>query len=249
VGLHYRARVPDPSAARPGDPARTRAQIGLVVAVTAAVVLTIAVAAGGQHLSRLDDPLTEVTRGWADALGWPVEVARVIGALTQPALAGALVAILALWLLRRGLGAAAGLLAISGISGALITSGVKALMQRDRPASAQGLVRDMTASFPSGHSSAGIYLFLAAGLVLLHVGRANGRKALTRAGAVLIVVGPLIGVSRLVLGAHWPSDILAGWAFGSAALLIAALLLWEPLARGWRYPANLEPFPSRDRAR
>jgi undecaprenyl-diphosphatase len=223
------------SAPLPRDPARARAGAGLAASAISALGLTWAVAAGGQHLARLDDPLTRASRGWADPLGWPVDVARVAGTLTQPAVAGVLVALLALWLLRRGLRAAAWMLVISGIAGAVLISGVKAVMGRERPPSAAGQVHDMTASYPSGHSAAGIYLFLASGLVLMHVGRANGRTALTRAGVVLSVISPLIGASRLILGAHWPSDILAGWAFGSTALLAAALVLWSPLARGWRF--------------
>ena len=35
------------------------------------------------------------------------------------------------------------------------------------------------------------------------------------------------------VGVHWPSDVIADWAFGSAVLLTSALILWWPLARGW----------------
>ena len=55
-------------------------------------------------------------------------------------------------------------------------------------------------------------------------------------GRLLVAAGPLLGVSRLVLGVHWPSDIVAGWAFGSAALCVGALLLLRPLDRGWVRP-------------
>ena len=48
----------------------------------------------------------------------------------------------------------------------------------------------------------------------------------------------VIGVSRLVLGVHWPSDVLAGWAFGSTVMLAAAVLLWRPLDAGWTAPVR-----------
>ena len=109
-----------------------------------------------------------------------MDLARIIGTLTQPAAAGVAVGVLALWLLRAGLRPAAGLLMISGIVGAVLTTRTKADVQRGRPADAEGLVVDMNASYRSGHASAGIYLFLASGLVLLH--RRSCQRA-ARAGA------------------------------------------------------------------
>lgn len=236
--------MPDRAAAGASGCAKGAALAGLVLALAASIVLTVAVALGGTSLSGLDTGLSATTRDWADGWGWPVQVAKIVGTLTQPALSGVLVAILGLWLLRRGLRAAPGMLAISGVLGATLTTGVKNIVARQRPSSAEGLVHDMSASYPSGHTSAGIYLWVAAGLVLLQLGRANQRAGLTRAGMTLIVLGPLIGVSRLVLGAHWPSDILGGWAFGSVALTTAALALWSPLGRGWRDLGSHQPSGS-----
>ena len=70
-----------------------------------------------------------------------------------------------------------------------------------------------SASFPSGHStlSAATYLTLATVIASLEPERET--KLLTYGVAVLVVVG--VGFSRIYLGVHWPSDVLAGWALGS----------------------------------
>ena len=237
-------------AARPGSQsAHARAVVGLVVAGVVAALLTWAVATGSSALQSLDTELTDFTRGWADPLGWPVDVAHLIGTITAPLLSAlaASVLVIALWLTRYR--AAAGLLALSGLAGVATSETVKALMGRTRPPGAEQYVSDLDKSFPSGHAMVGIYLYLATGLVLIHLGRAQGRAWMQRLGVAFVVIGPIIGLSRLVLGVHWPSDVLAGWAFGSVVLLAAALLLWAPVDRGWdraRTPHAVDWTPGDD---
>ena len=80
--------------------------------------------------------------------------------------------------------------------------------------------------FPWGHATLPQWR-MAAGLVLIHLGRAQGRRWLEVVGGILVIIGPLIGLSRLVLGVHWPTDILAGWLLGGAvACAAAAAVLW-----------------------
>jgi len=210
--------------------------IGLVVALAVAGVLTVAVASGSAVLDGFDSALTDVTRAWADALGWPVDLAHVVGLVTAPfwsTLAAAALVIVLLLVHHR---AAAGLLAMSGMTGVAVSEIIKAVMGRARPPGAETFESDLDKSFPSGHAMVGIYLYMAAGLVLIHLGRAAGRRWLEVVGRILVVSGPLIGLSRLILGVHWPSDIIAGWALGSMVLLASALILWWPLDRGWTAP-------------
>jgi undecaprenyl-diphosphatase len=214
-------------------PARRRAATGLVVAVIVAAVLTLAVAASEGAPLPLDERLTRFTRDWADPLGWPVDVAHAIGVATAPIWSGVVgvAAVLLLASLRHR--AAALLLAGSLLLGVGLTELMKLAVGRQRPPGAGQYEPDLDKSFPSGHASAGIYLYLATGLILLHLARGRGWPFLAWIGWALVVCGPLLGVTRLVLGVHWPTDILAGWAFGSLALLSCALLLWDRLHRGW----------------
>jgi len=87
-----------------------------------------------------------------------------------------------------------------------------------------------SASFPSGHStlSAATYLTLAVLIASLEPNR--GTKAMVFALAGLLVLA--IGASRVYLGVHWPSDVLAGWSLGAAFALAA----WSVLRRIARRP-------------
>ncbi len=105
---------------------------------------------------------------------------------------------------------------------------LKVLIHRPRPALVPHYDIVYSSSFPSGHATMSpvVYLTLAA---VLAAGTSDRRvKVLLLGSAALLVVA--IGVTRVYLGVHWPTDVLAGWALGSAIALAAsyALLLAEP---------------------
>jgi len=106
-----------------------------------------------------------------------------------------------------------GLILAGTISGALVVTLVKGLVGRVRPSVTDHLVQVYDASFPSGHAanSACVYLTLALLLLQITDGRAVRRYIL---GATMLLVSA-IGISRVYLGVHWPSDVLAGWIFGA----------------------------------
>src|SRR6185503_5615958 len=86
-----------------------------------------------------------------------------------------------------------------------------------------------TSSFPSGHSAAGIALWVA--IALLVTWSASRRRWRTPAIVIGAAVGVAIGLSRLYRGMHFVTDVVAGWMLGTAALL-AALLVVEAAVRG-----------------
>lgn len=120
---------------------------------------------------------------------------------------------------------------------AQLASGVlKSLNGRPRPALVPHLDAVMSSSFPSGHAmmSPAVYFTLIAILAAGSFGRSL--RFLMIASAVLLVIA--IGVSRVYLGVHWPTDVLAGWTLGSAIALAA----WRVLAL-LRPPAPLPTGP------
>jgi len=95
----------------------------------------------------------------------------------------------------------------------------KLSLNRPRPELVPHLARVSNASFPSGHAmiSAAIFLTVAAMLGETQT-RASAKAYLMGLAGVLVI---LIGASRVYLGVHWPSDVMAGWCFGSVWALFA----------------------------
>ena len=102
---------------------------------------------------------------------------------------------------------------------------VKLFIDRPRPDLVSHLDLTYSSSFPSGHAvmSPAVYFTLAA-MVAAGELRPAARRLLIAGAAALVVV---IGISRIYLGVHWPSDVLAGWTLGSAVAMAA----WAALRR------------------
>jgi undecaprenyl-diphosphatase len=102
-----------------------------------------------------------------------------------------------------------------------LTTAVKTIVGRVRPPFANGGALDPSKSFPSGHSS-GIAASVVVALVLAWpVLSARARRIWLTVGVALIVV---VGFSRMWLGEHYLSDVVAGWSLGIAFALLTALL-------------------------
>jgi undecaprenyl-diphosphatase len=119
--------------------------------------------------------------------------------------------IAALVLVRRR--AEAAWIAASLIGASLISTALKDVIHRPRPAVVPHLVWVNNASFPSGHALISAATYLTIALMLAGLVHARAARAAIVAFFSLIVV--LIGCSRVYLGVHWPSDVLGGWCFGT----------------------------------
>lgn len=109
----------------------------------------------------------------------------------------------------------ASVLVVAAVGGGmLISQGLKALFERPRPDLVPHLVDVHTLSFPSGHSTLSAVTYLTLG-ALIAVVETNVRvKAYVIGWAVILTI--VIGLSRVYLGVHWPTDVLAGWCVGTA---------------------------------
>ncbi len=125
--------------------------------------------------------------------------------------------LLALYLRAKGAGYWLWALLVSVPGGMLMNVLLKYTFQRARPSFDDPLVTLATYSFPSGHASGAtlFYGFLGAYLVCVVARSAAARAALICAAAAMVA---LVALSRVYLGAHYLSDVLAGVAFGSAWL-------------------------------
>lgn len=120
--------------------------------------------------------------------------------------------------------------------GILFTLLLKAGFDRPRPDLVPHGSHVLTASFPSGHSATAAVVYLTLGALLTRALDHAGQRVLVMGLAVLITLG--VGVSRVYLGVHWPTDVLAGWLVGGGWALAA----WS-LERALQRRHALEPPP------
>ena len=99
----------------------------------------------------------------------------------------------------------------------------KALFSRPRPDLVPHDVYVYSGSFPSGHSTMSTAAFLTLAMLIASLEMKRRSKALAYTLAALVVVG--VGFSRVYLGVHWPSDVLAGWCLGAGWALVGWLAL------------------------
>jgi undecaprenyl-diphosphatase len=106
------------------------------------------------------------------------------------------------------------LIMIATIGGALLSFGLKELFARERPPLIFHLLTVKSMSFPSGHAMMSSVVYLTQGALLAKV---QTNKNL-RVYILLVAIGLvfLIGLSRIYLGVHYPTDVLAGWSVGLA---------------------------------
>jgi undecaprenyl-diphosphatase len=142
------------------------------------------------------------------------------------------------------------LLVIAVGGGLLLASGLKEFFDRPRPDLVPHSVRVYTHSFPSSHAMLSAVTYLTLGALLA---RAQSRwrvKAYLLGVAILLTL--LIGASRVYLGVHWPTDVVAGWCAGAAWAMLcwtAALALQRQgavEAEDARPDANRQPDAPRE---
>jgi undecaprenyl-diphosphatase len=129
----------------------------------------------------------------------------------------------------------AAIFAVTVIAAQVSSEILKLVYERPRPELVPHGSYVYSNSFPSGHSTVATATYLALATVIASLEPRRATKILAYALAIGLVV--MIGFSRVYLGVHWPSDVLAGWSLGAGW----ALLAWIGLNRFTRPRRAVEP--------
>lgn len=190
---------------------RTRQRAGLVAVACGLVVLLLGL---GVHLGfgpqlRLDDAVSRALYAGDDRSS---AVSVVLEVLTTPGYTWFRAVVflpVLLWLTMRRRWWTVAWAALATVGIGPLNEGLKQLMGRVRPDYAEGGARYESLSFPSGHA-ADIACVVTTALVLAWP-RLGSRRWWVALGSALVV---LVGLSRVWLGVHYPTDVLAGWSVG-----------------------------------
>jgi undecaprenyl-diphosphatase len=201
--------------------ARRRALVAVVVCYALVLVFATGVLVGFLPQLRLDEAVSDALYA-GDGRGAVLN--GLLQLLTTPGYTWLRVVVFApvvVWLVLRRNGWTAAWVLTAIVLVAPLTGLAKELVGRVRPTFDNGGARLESLSFPSGHSS-GVATLVTVALVLAWpVLRPTARRVWLAAGVVLVVV---VGLTRIWLGVHFPSDVVGGWLLGVAWSLTVALL-------------------------
>lgn len=143
---------------------------------------------------------------------WVDEAVRDVTALGGPAVLTFMVIVVLVYLLLQKSYRAATLVVIATAGGLLISLLLKDFFLRDRPDIVPALMVETSPSFPSGHSMISAIVYLTLGSLLTRL--ETSPRIRVYIISIAIFVAALVGISRVLLGVHYPTDVLVGWITG-----------------------------------
>src|SRR5262245_565562 len=231
-GMAARVRVLSASVAR----VERTTLIGIILAAGAlSIFAKLADSIGEGSTRRFDEWLLLALRTAgdpADPLGpkWFEEAMRDITALGSTVVLALMVLVIVGFLAMTRRAYAALTVLISVIGGVLVSQGLKLAFARPRPDLVPHGTEVYTASFPSGHAMMAAVVYLTLGALPARTQPSRSVKGYILTVAVVLAV--LVGVSRVYLGVHWPTDVLAGWVLGGVWAFGCWLVMLWLQARG-----------------
>lgn len=177
-------------------------------------------------LTALDDSAARALHRWIQDEEGLIAVMEAISFLGKPIFLFFAVGLPGLWVLRQGGRKLAIFLAVTSIGGGIVDTVVKVAVGRPRPEVDEPIVEAFGNSFPSGHSMSALVSYGALLIVFLPLVTGRARSAVI---ALYVLVVLAIGLSRLMLGVHFISDVVGGYVLGAAWLAgsVAAFEIWR----------------------
>lgn len=170
-------------------------------------------------MRKADAPAEPIGPAWLETVGMDITALGGYTVLTLVVLA------VAGYLLLAGKTHGMWLVLVASGGGYALTMGLKEVFGRERPDIVPHLVHAGSASFPSGHAMMSAVVYLTLGVLLAQLAEHWALRIYALVVALCLTF--LVGISRVFLGVHYPTDVLAGWSAG----LAWALLCW--LAARW----------------
>jgi len=167
-------------------------------------------------LRKADNPSQPIGPAWLELAAFDLT------ALGGPTVLGLTVAAVVGYLLLMGLYRNAAFVFVASAGGWLLNGILKEFFARPRPQVVPHLREVMSLSFPSGHALTSAAVFLTLGALLMRVAERRLVKFYIMAVAILATL--LVGSTRVYLGVHYPTDVLAGWLIGVSWALFCWLL-------------------------
>lgn len=177
-------------------------------------------------LTRADGRIADRMNAWVATNELAVDALQLVSWAGRPPVLVAVVLLAALHAYRRHQRRVLWFLLTIPLGGGIVDSAVKVLVDRPRPAVDHPVATALGKSFPSGHAMSSVITYGAILLVFLPLVPRAWRHLVVGVTAVLVLA---IGVSRLLLGVHFVSDVVGGWILGAAWLMggVAVFETWR----------------------
>ncbi|CAL9369199.1 phosphatase PAP2 family protein [Streptomyces sp. enrichment culture] len=230
-----------PHTASPPSISRRRGTLRAAGALGVCSVLLLTLVGAAWHpLMSFDRSVARTTHRWAvDEPGFTQACRILTDWVWDPHTMRVLCAVTVIWLVWRRAAWWTALWLIGTVAvGTAVQQAVKAAVGRERPTWPDPVDSAHYAAFPSGHAMTAMVV---CGLLLWLLHTSGAGRALFRAAlgvAAVSVVG--VGLTRVWLGVHWPTDVLGGWLMGATlvTVAVAAHQRWRPVTPRERAPAD-----------
>ncbi|MGW7054344.1 phosphatase PAP2 family protein [Streptomyces sp. NPDC054887] len=208
--------------APPSRPARSTAVVAAVVLTALSAALLLLVAVEWRPLVSMDRAVGDALHDSAVDHPAVTRTNRILSDwVWDPWTMRALVAVVCVWLFRRGERLLALWIAVTSVVGAILQQALKAAVGRERPVWPDPVDSAHFSAWPSGHAMTAM---VTCGLLVWLLGVLG---AGTRLRTAVLVVGTVswigVGLTRAYLGVHWVTDVLGGWLLGAAVVALSVV--------------------------
>lgn len=213
--------LPLPRAERHGPLVKSLA-VGLAASLLGLAFVVLASEVGEGETRSFDMHLLQLAQSLRDSRPWFVEAMRDLSSLGSTTVLTLFTVMSVVYLASVRARTTAMLVAAAVLTGTLAVGGLKTVFGRVRPGPAFADMVVPGLSFPSGHAAMSAIVFLTLGALVASTRNRVGERSVILVTAALLTL--LVGLSRTVLGVHWATDVLGGWAFGSGWALVWLLI-------------------------